>query len=198
MNSKLVVVVGVLLILVGCNQDNSTSEKQAKPSSAELTADKTVSGFDVVINNGRVIDPETKFDAVRNVGIKGGKIISITDSKITGTKTIDATGHVVSPGFIDTHNHGATTPHGGKLSLRNGVTSAMDLEFGAMNIDEWYAERKGKWQLNYGTTIGQEYSRGVVLDGYDRNKLRDMREATPFRGQTTKIPGHSGLPISQR
>ena len=54
--------------------------------------------FDLVILNGRVMDPETKLDAVRNVGIKDGTIALITKEKITGPKTIDATGHVVAPG----------------------------------------------------------------------------------------------------
>ena len=40
--------------------------------------------FDVVILNGRVMDPETDFDAVRNVGIKNGKITTITKEKIDG------------------------------------------------------------------------------------------------------------------
>ena len=34
--------------------------------------------YDLVINNGRVMDPETKYDAVANVGIKDGKIAVIT------------------------------------------------------------------------------------------------------------------------
>jgi len=61
--------------------------------------------FDVVIQNGRVMDPETNFDAVRNVGVKDGKIALITEKEIKGTETIDAEGHVVAPGFIDTHYH---------------------------------------------------------------------------------------------
>ena len=43
--------------------------------------------YDLVINNGRVIDPETKFDAVANVGIKDGKIVAvITKDAITGKR----------------------------------------------------------------------------------------------------------------
>jgi N-acyl-D-aspartate/D-glutamate deacylase len=59
--------------------------------------------YDVVILNGRVMDPETKLDAVRNVGIKNGTIALVTNEKITGQKAIDATGHVGTPGFIDIH-----------------------------------------------------------------------------------------------
>lgn len=99
--------------------------------------------FDVVIMNGRVMDPETNFDAVRNVGIRDGQIVTITEDAIDGVETIDATGHVISPGFIDTEQHGLR-PWGIKVNLRDGVTTQMDFEVGAANIDEWYAAREGK------------------------------------------------------
>ncbi len=62
--------------------------------------------YDIVIKNGRVIDPETKLDAIRNVGIINGQIDVVTDTEIHGKDTIDASGHVVAPGFIDFHMHG--------------------------------------------------------------------------------------------
>ena len=43
--------------------------------------------YDLVILNGRVMDPQTQLDAVRNVGIKDGKIVSITGRPIEGTET---------------------------------------------------------------------------------------------------------------
>jgi len=46
--------------------------------------------FDTVINNGRVIDPETGLDAVRNVGIKDGSIAAISEFPLTGATTINA------------------------------------------------------------------------------------------------------------
>ena len=84
--------------------------------------------FDLVILNGRVIDPETMFDAVRNVGIKDGKIAVITNEKINGTETINATNHVVAPGFIDTHSHTVTSTFGQKIHLRDGVTTPLEIE----------------------------------------------------------------------
>ena len=78
--------------------------------------------YDVVINNGRVMDPETNFDGVRNVGIKDGKIVAITEDAIKGKETIDAKGHVVAPGFIDSHQH-ATDPFSRKVNLRDGLTT---------------------------------------------------------------------------
>jgi imidazolonepropionase-like amidohydrolase len=62
--------------------------------------------FEVVILHGRVMDPETSLDAVRNVGISGGKIREISEKELRGKEVIDARGLVVSPGFIDLHEHG--------------------------------------------------------------------------------------------
>jgi imidazolonepropionase-like amidohydrolase len=61
--------------------------------------------YDLATLNGRVMDPETMYDDVANVGIKDERIALITKDPITGRETIDATGLVVAPGFIDTHFH---------------------------------------------------------------------------------------------
>jgi N-acyl-D-glutamate deacylase len=119
---------------------------------------------DIVILNGRVIDPETMFDAIANVAIKDGRIVAITNEPITGDETIDATGHVVSPGFIDTHYH-AVDIFATKMALRDGVTTGMDLELGAFNVKGWYDEKeKNGWQVNYGTTTGLNLARMAVHD----------------------------------
>jgi N-acyl-D-aspartate/D-glutamate deacylase len=61
--------------------------------------------YDLVIVNGRVMDPESGLDAVRNVGVRDGKIAAITRDAIKGKETIDARNHAVAPGFIDGHSH---------------------------------------------------------------------------------------------
>lgn len=145
-----------LTVLLGC-QNNSRDESVS--ASTE---------FDVVILNGRVMDPETSFDAVRNVGVLDGKIALITEDEISGKETIDATGHVVAPGFIDTHNHWQRVM-GYKIALRDGVTTSFDLEFGTLGsrVAEWYAIREGKTQMNYGTASSHEGARSIVLDQCD-------------------------------
>ncbi len=100
------------------------------------------------------MDPETNFDAVRNVGIIDGKIVLITEDKIKGKETIKADGLVVAPGFIDTHNHNTAVPFGQKLALRDGVTTPLELEAGVYPVAEWYAALKGKSQSNYGASVG--------------------------------------------
>jgi dihydroorotase-like cyclic amidohydrolase len=125
--------------------------------------------YDLVINNGRVMDPETRYDGVANVGIKDGRIAVITKDTIAGKEAIDASGLVVAPGFIDTHFHW-TRPLGYKLALRDGVTTAMDLEAGVFGprVGEWYDMHKGKAQVNYGTASGHEFARSAVMDGYEK------------------------------
>lgn len=123
--------------------------------------------FDIVIENGRIMDPETGLDEVLNVGIVGDTIQMISSAPLKGKRTIDATGKVVAPGFIDTHLHG-NTPASYKLALRDGLTTAMDLEYGTRGsaINEWYAAREGKAQVNYGTASSHELARSLVLDGF--------------------------------
>jgi cytosine/adenosine deaminase-related metal-dependent hydrolase len=130
--------------------------------------------YDLVISNGRVMDPETNLDEVANVGIEGGKIAVITGKQISGKESIDATGLVVSPGFIDTHFHW-TRPIGYKLALRDGVTTAMDLEAGVYGprVDEWYRMHAGKSQVNYGTASGHEFARSKVTQDLPDDDLLD-------------------------
>jgi hypothetical protein len=126
--------------------------------------------FDLVILNGRVMDPESNLDAVRNVGIRGGEIAKITKRKISGKETIDATGHVVAPGFIDLHVHGQD-PYAVKLMLRDGVTSPLEIEAGAFPVSDYYEGREGKSQANYGASVGHVWARLEAMDGVDPHGL---------------------------
>ena len=148
--------------------------------------------YDLVINGGRVMDPETSFDDVANVGIKDGRIATITKNKIAGKDTIDARGLVVAPGFIDTQFH-SLTPFGIKMGLRDGVTTALDLENGILNTAEWYDAKANRWQVNYGGTVGLGYVRMAVLDGLDIKGGLDTPIATPLLAKAAAdgVPGWS-------
>ncbi|MDX1495467.1 MAG: amidohydrolase family protein, partial [Longimicrobiales bacterium] len=120
--------------------------------------------YDVVLRGGRVMDPESGLDAVMNVGISGGRIEAITESEITGAEVVDVSGHVVAPGFIDLHAHGQD-PFSRDLQVRDGVTTALEMEGGVWPVDSWYAEREGNWRINFGATTSYGAARGMAFDG---------------------------------
>jgi len=132
-----------------------------------ITLSAMAADYDVVILNGRVMDPETNFDAVRNVGVKDGKIAVITEKKIKGKETIDAKGLVVAPGFIDGHQH-CIEPYAYRLMVRDGRTTIMDLELGSYGpkVDEFYKMREGNSPVNFGVSVAHEFARAAVLDGF--------------------------------
>ena len=109
--------------------------------------------YDVVIANGRVMDPETGLDGVRNVGITSGKIRVISANALQSKKTIDAKGLVVAPGFIDLHEHGQE-PKNYQFQAHDGVTTSLELEAGTADVAGWYAQREGKSLVNFGVSIG--------------------------------------------
>ena len=109
--------------------------------------------YDLVIANGRVIDPASHTDAVRNLGINGRAIAAISDKALNGKSVLDAKGLVVAPGFIDMHSHGQDDENY-RYKAMDGVTTALEMEVGVTPVAGWYAERKGKALVNYGATVG--------------------------------------------
>ena len=118
--------------------------------------------FDLVILNGRVIDPESRSDAIRNLGISNGAIKAISSNKLTGRRVIDALGLVVSPGFIDLHQHGQDEENY-RLKAMDGVTTALELEVGTGDVDAWYAQRDQKSLINYGVSAGHLAARMAAM-----------------------------------
>jgi N-acyl-D-aspartate/D-glutamate deacylase len=137
--------------------------------------------YDLVILNGRVMDPESGLDELRNVGITGGKITAVTKKDIKGKESIDASGHVVAPGFVDGHFHNVLVPFGRKLALRDGVTTPMELEVGVLPVDKWYASMEGKSATNYGATASIMSARESTLNPNFKSKvgasLYDLEDA---------------------
>jgi dihydroorotase len=109
-----------------------------------------------------VIDPESGLDAVRNVGILGKKIAAVSTEPLSGRLELDATGLVVSPGFIDLHSHGQS-PEAYRYKAMDGVTTALELEVGVSPLPEWYASREGRSLMNFGASAGHVPARMAVM-----------------------------------
>jgi dihydroorotase len=127
---------------------------------------------DLAILNGRVMDPETGLDAVRHVLIRDGRIASISEETPAAASTIDATGLVVAPGFIDLHAHGQDLPSN-RFQAADGVTTALELEIGTWPVNRFYELRRGKALINYGSTVSHVVARHAAVAG-DEDAADDL------------------------
>jgi dihydroorotase-like cyclic amidohydrolase len=143
-----------------------------------LSIAQTDNHFDIVLVGGRVIDPETKLDGIRNVGILNNRIAQISSQPLKGKEIIDVSGLVVSPGFIDLHVHGRSNVEQ-QYQMHDGVTTALELEWGIENLKEWYASRQSKALINYGASVCWPYERFKAINKDEKvlNELREMSSA---------------------
>ena len=102
---------------------------------AALASMARAQDFDVLIANGRIVDGTGNPSYIGDVGIRNGKIAALGRlSGRTATRTIDATGLTVAPGFVDIHNHSDYTlveDGDAESMVRQGVTSMIFGEGGS-------------------------------------------------------------------
>jgi len=122
--------------------------------------------YPLVLQGGRVMDPATGLDSVRDLGIRDGKIVAISATPLRGTEVVNVAGKVVAPGFIDLHAHGQTTSDM-EIQARDGVTTALEMEVGVYPVAPWYAGMEGKAPLNYGATVSHITARFAVFHGVE-------------------------------
>jgi N-acyl-D-aspartate/D-glutamate deacylase len=118
--------------------------------------------YELVLEGGRVMDPETGLDAVRNVGIRDGKIVRISSEALSGRRVIHARGLVVAPGFIDLHQHGQEL-ESQRVKAFDGVTTALELEIGAPDVAQFLKAKKGQSLIHYGTSASHVAARALVF-----------------------------------
>jgi N-acyl-D-aspartate/D-glutamate deacylase len=118
--------------------------------------------YDLVLAGGRVMDPETGLDAVRNVGIRDGKIARISSETLSGKRVVNAAGLVVAPGFIDLHQHGQDMASQ-RVKAMDGVTTALELEIGAPDVAEFLKAKDGHSLINYGTAASHVAARSLAF-----------------------------------
>lgn len=120
--------------------------------------------LDLAINHGRVMDPMTGTDKVMHVGVRQGRIVELSEAALAAERTIDASGLVVAPGFIDLHAHGQDPTSNG-FQVTDGVTTALELEIGVLPVDTWLESMRGKSRVHYGATASHLAARMQILTG---------------------------------
>ncbi len=126
------------------------------------TAAVSAQQYDLVLEGGRVMDPETGMDAIRNVGIRDGKIVRISSEALSGRRVVHAGGLVVAPGFIDLHQHSQGIASQ-RVKALDGVTTALELEIGAPDVDQFLKLKEGHSLIHYGTSASQVAARSLVF-----------------------------------
>lgn len=126
-------IAAVTALAAGCGGSGSSAIKVREPDrmipprlagSAEPPPSDTL--FDTVVHGGRVIDPDSGFDSIADVGILGGSIALISTDALKGKTTVDATGLVVAPGFIDVLSYEPNS-YGVWYKLGDGVTTNLGM-----------------------------------------------------------------------
>jgi hypothetical protein len=169
------------------------------PGKCFLASDRTVAqvpqvDHDIVFLNGRVLDPDSGLDAIRNVDIVGRSIRSVSDQPLRGRVVIDATGLVIAPGFIDLHqdDHNAGNY---PLKAMDGVTTALKMVNGTADIDSFYAEHEGGALINFGASVAHTPVRMIVMHdpgarvptGVAAHKLANSEETNKFRNKSNAV-----------
>ncbi len=164
----------------------------ASPAAAQPALDDP-GDLDLILRGGRIMDPESGLDAVRDIGVRDGRIVEISGQSMLGRRTVDVSGLVLSPGFIDLHAHGQDLPSSA-LQAQDGVTTALELEGGTFPVDEWYAAREGESRINYGATVGHVAIRRTVLrDEVPEGPAWAYRQSTPTELETIESMIRRGL-----
>jgi N-acyl-D-aspartate/D-glutamate deacylase len=166
--------------------------------------------FDIVISNGRVLDPETNLDAIRDIGIIDGSIAEISVESLAAKlvangELIEANGLVVSPGFIDMHAHGQSQTSANYL-IHDGVTTALELEGGVYPVREWLAVRENQRPINFGTSIAQGDARSLAqfaasdrreLEAAYRSSVENLGVFSAQYGELLRDSNYSELSLDQ-
>jgi len=145
--------------------------------------------FDIVLKNGRVIDPETGLDAIRNVGIRGNRIAEISANPLKGKEEVDVTNLVVAPGFIDLHVHGMTNKEH-EYQMHDGVTTALELEGGIREIGAWLASQQNNSIVNYGASANHPWARAKLMIEADAKAGKPVPESEQYKY------GYAPLPVN--
>ncbi len=157
------------------------------------TAFAAAQQYDLVLEGGRVMDPETGLDAARNVGIRDGKIVRISSEALSGRRVVHATGLVVAPGFIDLHQHGQDM-ESQRVKALDGVTTALEMEIGVPDVAQFLKAKEGHSLIHYGTSASHVAARALVFGAplsTGTNTHAGIPEILPKSGPATDQPANA-------
>jgi len=141
--------------LMGCGP--SDPDVEAGAAAERAGGEEPVGPYDLVILGGRVLDPETGRDEVANVGVNGDQVVVITAEAIEGTRTIDATDHIVAPGFIDLLSSIRPERKAHEDKAADGVTTAVGLHGGPLDVEGYVRVQEGaRPVVNYAATVSHD------------------------------------------
>ena len=141
---------------------------------ARPVSDPTTHTFDIVVRGGRVMDPDSGFDGVADVGIDGSAITAISEvadgsARLRGRAAIDAKGLVVAPGFIDILSY-EPNEYGIWFKVADGVTTNLGLHGLQSRATDyfsvWGSESK-RPPTNYGGAFSDAWTRASIGLGVD-------------------------------
>jgi hypothetical protein len=144
--------------------------------------------FDLIIRGGRVIDPANGLDAAHDIGIRQGRVDKVSEhlDSYGVSQVLNADGHLVMPGHIDTHAH-LSSPGGnvdrafGHVMLaESGTTTALDLAGEPSNLAEGVRQRGAG--LNVACLLGLVPFKTVAEDDPRPAVLRDTIVSALKRG----------------
>ncbi len=172
----------VCLVTVGTLACSPTGDSASSPGASSSTTQDS-GPLELILAGGRVIDPESGLDAIRHVGVREGVVVAVSEQPLDerlaqGGTLLDATGLVVAPGFIDLHAHGQSdSAH--EYQARDGVTTALELEWGYPELSTFLESREGRSRVNFGASVAHGLARAVAMaDEAEREPMRrQSREA---------------------
>lgn len=143
--------------------------------------------YDLLITNGRIVDGTGNPWFVGDIAVDNGKIIKVGKLQADATHTIDATGLIVAPGFIDVHTH----IEGNDLKIptapnfiHDGVTTVVTGNCGFSNVDfaEYFFKLdSARLSINVAALIGHNSVRREVMgesmrepDAAEQNKMEEL------------------------